>query len=568
MRQFVLGLVAVAACGPTVPNHCTDTFATGDLVITEVFADYASSDGTGASDDGHEWFELYNNAERAIDLDGVTITSTHDGSVHSHVMRSVILAPEQYFVLGNAEAGQEPIYVSYGYGSDLGNLNNDDGGTIALACGATQIDSATFDHVKAGHSRELTDAQPPDSSLNDDTANWCNGEDNEFDPGNFGTPGEESDCQPIVVGQCTQGGTPRDAVPPRVGDLVITEVMPKPAAVSETLGQWFEVVALSDVDLNGVGLDRANDADEPETIDSADCVHMQTGDYAVFARSANSGTNGGLTPRATFTFSLDPPNAADVQLTYGDLVIDSVTWTAASAGKSLSLDPTFTDSISNDDPANFCDGDVTYNEVDGITDSGTPGVANPTCATAPQPGQCTDLSGNVRTIISPLAGTLVISEFLPNPAGTGTDSTQEWFELANVGSQDFDLNGLSLKGNAATVNTINATDCKTVRAGGYALFAHSTDPAVNGGLPTVDATFTFALAASNGSITVSNGATTLDAITWTTPSIADGISRELVPSMLTSTANDDPDNFCNSPTSQTYGSAANYGTPRAANACQ
>ena len=36
--------------------------------------------------------------------------------------------------------------------------------------------------------------------------------DTEFEAGNFGTPGADSDCRPIVVGQCNDGGTLRDAV--------------------------------------------------------------------------------------------------------------------------------------------------------------------------------------------------------------------------------------------------------------------------------------------------------------------------------------------------------------------
>jgi hypothetical protein len=169
-----------------------------------------------------------------------------------------------------------------------------------------------------------------------------------------------------------------------------------------------------------------------------------------------------------------------------------------------------------------------------------------------------------------MPGALVINEFLPNPAGTGTDNTQEWFEITNTSNMPFDLNGLGVKGNGATVHVVSISDCKSVAPGGYALFAHNADPVQNGMLPVVDATFPtgIALAASNGSLTILDGVTVLDAITWTTM-IVEGSSKQLLPTMTSATANDTyPANFCNALASQVYGSAPNLGTPKAVNVCQ
>ena len=96
----------------------------------------------------------------------------------------------------------------------------------------------------------------------------------------------------------------------------------------------------------------------------------------------------------------------------------------------------------------------------------------------------------------------MIDEILANPAGTGTDAAQEWFEVANTGAAAFDLNGLTVKGTAATGTTVSSPDCKSIAAAGFGVFAHSTDPATNGGIPAVDATFTFALGNSNGALSV------------------------------------------------------------------
>jgi len=340
--------------------------------------------------------------------------------------------------------------------------------------------------------------------------------------------------------------------------------MPKPKTLSATVAQWFEVKAMKDVDLNGVGLDRANDNNiKPEVLDSPQCIHMTAGQYAVFARSADMAMNGGITTLGTFSFSLNPTTTPDVQLVYGGTTIDQVTWTTSTSGASLALDPAATDAAANDDPSNFCNGSAQY-EASG-PNLGTPGAANTTCPAVVGPGQCLD--GNTpRAIVAPAAGQLVISEVLPNAAGTGTDGTQEWFELANTGATAFDLNGLGVKGGAAGINVVTSVNCKSVAAGGYAVFAHGTDAATNGGLPAVDATFTFALGTTL-TVFAADGTTVLDAIT-AIPTQPDGTSKQVKPGNLNTTDNDNlTTNGCNAVAAQMYGTAANYGTPGAANVC-
>src|SRR5262245_42979146 len=173
--SIVLSLGLVAGCGPgSGDNGCKDKILPGDLVITEVFPDFKAPPGGTGTDTGKEWFEVYNASDRPIQLQGLTIThSRPDGSKgNSHAMADVTIAPGQYRVLGNSTPDLLPAYVDYGYSADLGDLFNTDGGKIALLCGSTEIDNAIYDTVKEGHSRELTSAQPPDYTLNDDQANW------------------------------------------------------------------------------------------------------------------------------------------------------------------------------------------------------------------------------------------------------------------------------------------------------------------------------------------------------------------------------------------------------------
>jgi len=151
----------LAACGPTPPDAtgCRAALLPGDLVITEVFADFQASGQAGGGDTGKEWFEIYNARDEAIDLSGLTITASRgDGSrPRAHTIRQARIAPGQYFTLGSAAPGATPAYVDYGYGADLGDLANTDGGTLALACGGAEIDRASYAGVRAGHARELTD---------------------------------------------------------------------------------------------------------------------------------------------------------------------------------------------------------------------------------------------------------------------------------------------------------------------------------------------------------------------------------------------------------------------------
>src|SRR5262245_24829870 len=169
-------LLGLEACGPdSNDGPCKDQLVVGDLVITEVFADYAAPNGGTGTDDGKEWFEVYNNSDRPLSLKGLTIVHSRpdDSKPSSHVMSDVTIAPGQFFTLGNSTSDLVPAYVDYGYSADLGDLYNADGGKLTLKCGNTEIDSAIYDSVKSGHSRELSNLVPPDYMRNDDAANWC-----------------------------------------------------------------------------------------------------------------------------------------------------------------------------------------------------------------------------------------------------------------------------------------------------------------------------------------------------------------------------------------------------------
>lgn len=557
--------LGLAACGPTTKSDgCVDTLIAGDLVVTEVFANYKAPPGGAGTDEGKEWFEVYNAGDRPLELEGMTIVhSRPDGSKEQvHVMEKITIAPNQYMTLGNSVADLLPAYIDYGYSADLGDFYNSDGGKLALKCGDTEIDNAVYDGIVEGRSRQLTSAQPPDYTLNDDQLNWCEGSAAEFDANNFGTPGSDNDCTPVIVGQCSDNGTMRDVVAPAAGDLVITEIMPNPAGTGDEAREWFEVRVMNDVDLNGLGIDRLNTSTTPDVVESADCLRVTAGSHVIFARSTDPATNGALPADAIVgTFAktgLVQGSAAspgDLQLLSNGTVVDAVTWTGSRDGKSISLDPDSVDPASNDNPSNFCDATTMYS----ATDAGTPGALNDQCMTGPGGGMCDD-NGTMRPVRKPSVGALVISEIMANPAGT--DTALEWFEVTNAGGAPFDLNGLKVT--TTTSNTVTSGKCLTVAPGGFALFARNGDPATNM-LPTPpDVTVTVNLGNSSGTLSFLDGTEVIDAMTWT--SSTDGASWALDPDKLTATDNDAP-----APTAGTWcpGTAAyagtNKGTPRAAN---
>lgn len=586
-RGFALLLLA-GACGPSEgpKGQCKDSLVVGDLVITEVFADFKAEVGGSGADEGKEWFEIYNASDRPIELEGLRVDHSRPNGdkLKSHVMTAVTIAPGQYLTLGNATPDLVPAYIDYGYSADLGDFFNSDGGRLALSCGDSEIDGSDYDTVKEGRSRQLTASTFPDYTLNDDLANWCEAGGAEFEAGNFGTPGGDNDCTPVILGVCNDAGTMRPVVAPTPGQLVITEVMPSPDG-DDNMREWFEAKALSSFDLNGLTLDRVNEAANSDTIESPDCISVTAGEYVVFARSLDPLAHklpSSVEVKGTFGFSMVGGTAnslGDVAILSGTTVIDAVTWTGSSTGASLALDPDLDeDAAANDDENNFCDGTAIY--FDGATqvppeapatqELGTPGEVNTQCVLLPPAGQCDSGAGN-RAFDKPSAGQLVITEYFANPFGTGTDATQEWFEVTNISPDDpLDLNGLGLKGNATTVNVVTSPTCKVLAPGQHAVFAHSIDPAVNGGIDEVAATFTFSIAQSNGSLSVLDGIDTtmvFDAITWTTPSVPDGVSRMLKTPNTNSTDNDNQANFCNN-TTDVYGTVAtNFGTPGADNNC-
>ncbi|MEX1368826.1 MAG: hypothetical protein AB1Z98_37205, partial [Nannocystaceae bacterium] len=483
--------VALPACGDQVarPAGACDSALPGDLVITELMADPPGADS------GREWFEIHNATASDLDLRAVVLLhSREDGTdvkVHQ-VARSWTVEAGGYAVAGGLLDEDDVLavvpYIDYGYEDGLGDFRNA-AGRLAVACGDEIIDEVVYVEPTQGASRGFTGDRAPDAGGNDDLNLWCDAT-SELDSESLGTPGAANDICFGIGGpvSCVDvGGVLREARAPVGGDVVITEVMSDPSMVSDDAGEWVEILVSADIDLNGLALGEEGDLSDATPLTGNDCVPVAAGTRLILARSDDPALNGGL-PRVDgqFDFSLNQSDN-DVVLSYGGQIVDVLSYGSTAAGVAHNVDPDFETPDGNDDPNVQCRATTPY----GDGDLGTPGAANVECDIPPPEGQCLDGDG-FRDVVRPLPGDLVVTELMANPEAAAEESDSEWFELRAL--SDVDLNGLQL----GTVegeprDSIETAPCLRLAAGDFAVIARESDPALNGGLPQVDATFDFAL---------------------------------------------------------------------------
>lgn len=541
----------IAACGPEEANLdalCASRLP-GDVVISEFLVD---PDGT---DTGKEFIELYNASGKELDLKNLSITHSDlsGAGTKKHSFRTQAIPAGGYLAVGDNREEPKPAWMGYSYGDDLGALRNT-GGKFQILCGAKVIDEVSYaDGGKPGRSRELNGSIVPDSSINDVLGNYCNAT-KPFEGQNFGTPGApNSQCGVVGGGTCLDAisGESRTAVTPLQGEVIFTEFMADPSAVADDAGEWIELYStMRTIDLNGLVLQSGS---SKTTLQSETCLTIGAGSYAVLARGADPATNGGLPlVTALITSTLANSNGT-LSLLSGETVIDQISWLKAQSGAATQLSPEALDAEANDDALNFC---VATRDYGTGGDKGTPGAANSTCPVIAPPGECIDEgTGLSRPIVKPAGGALVISEWMADPSAVA-DGAGEWFEV--TANSAFDLNDLTIQvGAAGTPAPIVSGGCLHLDAGQQAIFAHGTDPALNGGLPFVTAKFTAALVNSNGVLAIKDGVSVLDQVTWT--SSTSGVATQITPTAIDPISNDDVMNHCAA--TQIYGAGMDKGTP-------
>jgi hypothetical protein len=371
--------------------------APGDLVITEVMSSPSAPDSTG------EWFEMY--AVRAVDLNGLRVAAGGSTTTSPLNVPSADCA--------RVDAGSYVLVARSDQSSNNGGLPAVDAlTTLTLATTNTQltlqlrdgglVDRATYPAPATNRSHQL---RPPllDATANDDSANYCVaqvrfGSDG---GGDYGTPKVANDCQTaggsdagadagsdgglLMPGQCLDSnGTARAIVKPSPGDLVVTEFMPDPIAVDDTMAEWVEVLVRADVDLNGLQLADSQPAWQT-VVSTTACRRATAGTRLLFARAPSLGLldGGSVAAAGTFTFSLNNTGGDTVRVGIDGAELDAWVYTTVTVGASIQLNgslmmPTPAD---NDVAANTCRASsvAPYQSTVLGSDRGTPGEPNPAC---------------------------------------------------------------------------------------------------------------------------------------------------------------------------------------------
>ena len=153
-------------------------------------------------------------------------------------------------------------------------------------------------------------------------------------------------------------------------NIVISEVMQNPAAVSDSYGEWFEIINLDSIviDLNGWMIrDEGNDTHIINT-----SVEIQPGEYIVLGRNSDESLNGGYVSDYMYSsFALANTNDEIIILDQDEKIVDGVSYGNTfpfSSGVSMYLKDISSESSID---TNWAASSITY----GDGDMGTPGRA-------------------------------------------------------------------------------------------------------------------------------------------------------------------------------------------------
>ena len=183
----------------------------------------------------------------------------------------------------------------------------------------------------------------------------CNDDDNTVFPGAADSYGDniDQDCDGA-------DGTALQLSELLEGDLLLTELMPNPASVSDSDGEWVELYNATDspISLNGLS----------EPCEIAEIVAIGPGEHLILAKKADSAVNGGIEGALQCSISLT--NSAGTKRVSGQgVTTDTLDYGTPKSGKSIqrSYDGVYSD-VSCDSVTSFGAGDL-----------GTPNSLNQAC---------------------------------------------------------------------------------------------------------------------------------------------------------------------------------------------
>lgn len=332
-----------------------------------------------------------------------------------------------------------------------------------------------------------------------------------------GTLGCAAGCGAYDTSACSMGAVPT------AGQVVITEIMPDPATLSDNTAEWFELrnTSAGPVELQGCEFGD-NVTPTPNTFIVESSVLIPAGGFVTFAKSTMAGFTASYVYPSGWT--LANTSADEVRLRCGGVTIDSVIFTSAfgfASGASMSLDPGSTNATANDTATNWCRGAGTY-EATG-PNLGTPGAANPVCAVTPVENctnttdddgdglvDCLDVvdCASAPTCMTGPAPALLFSEYVEG------SSNNKVLEIRNYGTAAINLATstcsvlLYNNGGTAISTTINLTG--SVAAGDVYVLCHGSAAVPSG---TCDQSVGSSLGYNgNDAVVLRCGTTVLDVI--------------------------------------------------------
>jgi hypothetical protein len=438
---------------------------------------YVDWDGNGTADAYDEWIEVYNLEAHPVDLSGWALDDIAGGGTGAYIFPAgTVLEAGGYLVR---------------YRSGTGVALNQDADTARLvAPDGSEVDAFSYVNPTADQSY---------SRAVDGTGNWVEG----YPPSPGGpniappptaTPTPTVTATPSATPTATASptntatatataaptlpSTPSPTATPTItptatstpsegepGDILITEIMQNPAAVADTVGEWFEVHNASDhvIDLNGWTL--RDDGVDAHRISVGGPLLIQSGEYLVLGRNADASHNGGVVVGYQYASFLLSNDADEIVLLDGTgREIDRVAYDDGAAfpdpsGASMAL---LDLALDNGMGASW---GASWSPWPGSAgDLGSPGAANPAPPTPTPTATATPTASATLTptptatptiTASPTATPtataypegVALNEILPDPEvvdwdedGTA-DFRDEWIELFNAGETAAALGG-------------------------------------------------------------------------------------------------------------------------------
>jgi len=163
------------------------------------------------------------------------------------------------------------------------------------------------------------------------------------------------------------------------GDIIISEIMQNPKSVSDTKGEWFEILnnTTNTIDINNFII--RDEGSNIHTIYKEGGVLIEAGNFLVLGNNSDKTENGNVNIDYEYSgFSLG--NSEDEIMLFNadeSVLVDQVVYTGSNPwpdpdGASMELKQEYFNHIENDNGYNWQEG----SEIFGDGDSGTPGAQN------------------------------------------------------------------------------------------------------------------------------------------------------------------------------------------------